>query len=94
MYNQGINVPINLNLITVERLHNSHLRDRRKWPFMGRWGGGGEGGNTTPAVLFFWRGVGGVQHVYFSRFMLTVAYTGNPILNDIFNNYSTSARWI
>ena len=58
MYNQGINVPINLNLITVERLHNSHLRDRRKWPFMGRWGGGGEGGNTTPAVLFFLEGGG------------------------------------
>ena len=25
-----------------------------------------------------------VQHVYFAKFMLTVAYNGNPILNNIY----------
>ena len=76
MYNQSINVPINLNLIriTVEALYNSHLGDRRKWPLWrdGRYGEGGGGVqyDTCCAVFFFggwggWWVVGGVQHVYF-----------------------------
>ena len=34
-------------------------------------------------VLFFKGGGGGVQHVYSAKFMLTVAYNGNPIINII-----------
>ena len=63
--------------ITVEPLHNGHLGDRRKWPL---WRGGryGEVGcNMTP----FFREV---QHVYCAKFMLTVAYNDNPILNNIY----------
>ena len=39
----------------------------------------------TPVFsLFFWWGGGdGVQHVYGTKFMLTVAYNGNPVTPDI-----------
>ena len=35
--------------------------------------------------VFFFKGGGGrrVQHVYSAKFMLTVAYNGNPIINII-----------
>ena len=71
MYNQGINVPINLNLSelqsklsTTATLGTEESGRCGEMAVMGRWG---EGCNMTPAVLFsFWGGVvGGVQHVYF-----------------------------
>ena len=41
----------------------------------------------TPVFFFcfFFKGGGGggVQHVYSAKFMLTVAYNGNPIINII-----------
>ena len=39
---------------------------------------GRKGCNMTP---FFFQEV---QHVYCAKFMLTVAYNGNPILNNIY----------
>ena len=69
MYNQGINVPINLNLSelqsklsTTATLGTEESGRCGEMAVMGRWG---EGCNMTPAVLFFGGGVGGVQHVYF-----------------------------
>ena len=38
----------------------------------------------TPVFsLFFLVGGGGVQHVYGTKLMLTVAYNGNPVTPDI-----------
>ena len=39
----------------------------------------------TPVFSLFFLGVGGggVQHVYGAKFMLTVAYNGNPVTTDI-----------
>ena len=56
MYNQSINVPINLNLIriTVEALYNSHLGDRRKWPLW-RDGRYGEVGISTNSERYHFR---------------------------------------
>ena len=73
MYNQGINVPINLNLSelqsklsTTATLGTEESGRCGEMAVMGRWG---EGCNMTPAVLFSFFGggwvVGGVQHVYF-----------------------------
>ena len=75
MYNQGINVPINLNLSelqsklsTTATLGTEESGRCGEIAVMGRWG---EGCNMTPAVLFSFLGgrggwvVGGVQHVYF-----------------------------
>ena len=70
MYNQGINVPLNLNLSelqsklsTTATLGTEESGRCGEMAVMGRWG---EGCNMTPAVLFFGGGgVGGVQHVYF-----------------------------
>ena len=73
MYNQGINVPINLNLSelqsklsTTATLGTEESGRCGEMAVMGRWG---EGCNMTPAVLFSFflggGGVGGVQHVYF-----------------------------
>ena len=102
MYNQGINVPINLNLSelqsklsTTATLGTEESGRCGEMAVMGRWG---EGCNMTPAVLFsFFLGGGGGWSTtcLFSRSMLTVPYNGNPIINDHkFNDYSTSARWI
>ena len=71
MYNQGIKVPINLNLSELQsKLSTTEESGRcgKMAVIMGRWG---EGCNMTPAVLFSFLGagggwvVGGVQHVYF-----------------------------
>ena len=71
MYNQGINVPINLNLSelqsklsTTATLGTEESGLCGEMAVMGRWG---EACNMTPAVLFsfFGGGGGGVQHVYF-----------------------------
>ena len=63
MYNQGINVPINLNLSelqsklsTTATLGTEESGRCGEMAVMGRWG---EGCNMTPAVLFSFLGAGG-----------------------------------
>ena len=102
MYDQGINVTINLNLSelqsklsTTAALGTEESGRCGEMAVMGRWG---EVCNMTPALLFSFFGGGGggcSTTCLFSRSMLTAPYNGNPIINDHkFNDYSTSARWI
>ena len=46
-------------------------------------GGGGEGGLRV-GVLYD-NFLGGVQHVYCAKFMLTVSHNGNPIITNIYS---------
>ena len=71
-------IEIKINTDTVEPLHNGHLGDRRRWPL---WGGRGV---IVPVLLhlffFFFRGI---QHICCAKFLLPVAYNGNPIINKL-----------
>ena len=66
------NLRIQLNLSTTATLGTEESDRCEEVAVMGRYGC-----NMTP---FFQE----VQHVYCAKFMLTVAYNGNPILNNIF----------
>ena len=68
-------IEIKANTDTAEPLHNSHLGDRRRWPL---WGGRGVILWCLITVSFLFRGI---QHIYCAKFLLPVAYNGNPIIN-------------
>ena len=73
MYNQGINVPINLNLSELQSKLSTTATDRRKWPLWrdGRYGevGGGVQYDTCCAVFFF---LGGGWWVEYNMFIFQV----------------------
>lgn len=69
-------IEIKTNTDTVEPLHNSHLEDRRRWPL---WGGRGVILWCLFYCIFFF--LRGIQHIYCAKFLLPVAYNGNPIIN-------------
>ena len=69
-------IEIKTNTDTVEPLHNSHLGDRRRWPL---WGGRGVILWCLFYCIFFF--LRGIQHIYCAKFLLPVAYNGNPIIN-------------
>ena len=42
-----------------------------------------------------WQFLGGVQHVYCAKFMLTVSHNGNPIINNRYSlRQNTQKAWI
>ena len=76
MYNQGINVPINLNLSelqsklsTTATLGTEESGRCGEMAVMGRWG---EGCNMTPAVMFSFFGGGGGWWVEYNMFIFQV----------------------
>ena len=83
MYDQGINVPINLNLSelqaklsTTATLGTEESGRCGEMAVMGSWEGGGKGCNMTPAVLFSFLGgrwvVGGGWWVEYNMLIFQV----------------------
>ena len=57
---------------------------RSNSPFISYYGGGG-GERVLRVGVLYDNFLGGVQHVYCAKFMLTVSHNGNPIITNIYS---------